>query len=165
MSASAAQEAEEGHALDVFRRASGLLPGVPARLRPDPPDYLITDGPWRVSVEMTRYHQDSGGPGGSAKAAKEALEASITARAQQLFEESHPGVHLLVSPFFMHEQLHRRLLYSYADRLARAVTTLIPPMPTAPLVTLSAGWEELVKLDFGRGLGVPHGVADTRLDA
>ena len=78
MSARGEQEAEERMALDVFRAASALLSGTVTRVRPDPPDFLITNGVHRAAVEMTRYHRESG-PRGSPLAEREALESSIVA--------------------------------------------------------------------------------------
>lgn len=51
------KEQEEQFALDQFRGASGLLPGKDRRVRPDPPDFVVTNGVHRTAVETTRYHR------------------------------------------------------------------------------------------------------------
>jgi hypothetical protein len=136
------KEDEERMALDRFRQASGLLSGAVTLVKPDPPDLLIEQGGRRIAVEMTRHHQDSG-PKGSKQAEQEEIEDRVVAMAQTLFEAAHPGVHLLVSPFFNHGSLNRRDLKLYAERLAHAVAGLIPPLTTEPLSSLSAGWHQL----------------------
>lgn len=137
-------------ALDRFRTASGLLPGEPTRVRPDPPDFLVDDGARRIAVEMTRYHQDSG-PTGSPGAEREALEGQLTARAQAIFEEANPGLHVWVHPYFGYRKVDRRDLPKNAKRLADAVRALTPPPPSAdePLTNRGADWNdpELAELE------------------
>src|SRR6266851_9020886 len=76
------QEQEEQLALDQFRSASRLLPGKEQRVVADPPDFVVTNGAHRTSVETTRYHKDAGRPGGSEAARHEGNEQQLAARAQ-----------------------------------------------------------------------------------
>jgi hypothetical protein len=128
MSSRAAHEDEEGMALDVFRRASGLLPGLATRSQPDPPDFVIRDDARRTSVEMTRYHHDAGA-GGSEGAKREALERRVMAAAQLHFETLKPDVHVSVLPVFREGALRRGNVPHVAERLAKLVTQNIPLEP------------------------------------
>jgi hypothetical protein len=122
------QEAEEDMALDVFRRASGLLPGAATRVHQDPPDFLITDDARRVSVEMTRYHHDAGAAG-SEGAKREALERQVMAAAQLYFETLKPDVYVSVLPVFREGTLRRGNVPHVAERLAKLVTEMTPSEP------------------------------------
>src|SRR5467141_1265813 len=91
---------------------------------------------------MTRYHRESG-PRGSPLAEREALESSIVARTQAIFEAANPGVHLMVSFFFVHGSLNRRNLEEMSERLAGAVAALVPPLSTVdPLTTRQADYRD-----------------------
>jgi len=136
------KQAEERIALDRFREKSGLLKGEVAR-GADPPDFLITDGAHLVAVEMTRYHQQSGRKG-SPGAKREALESRIVQRAQVIFEAANPDVHVMVSPYFVHDDLNRHDLEKHATWLADAVKALTPPMPSMdePWTNREADWND-----------------------
>jgi hypothetical protein len=129
-------------AIDVFHQTSGLLPGVVTHVRPDPPDFLITDAGRRVAVEMTRYHQ-APGPKGSPLAKRVAGENRIVTRALQIFEATNPNVHLLVDFYFGYESLSRRNVLELPPLLADAVTALIPPLSmTAGATTTEADYRD-----------------------
>lgn len=138
------QEAEELLALNRFREASGDLAGHEVR-GDDPPDFVIEVDGRRVTVEMTRYHQDAGGPHGSALALQEAAERKLRARAQELFERKHPGLFVSISAFFREGVLTRASVPRYAERLAALVGNIVPPPPSEsePLTMRDATWEEL----------------------
>jgi hypothetical protein len=137
------QRAEERFALDRFRDVSGELPGV-VEWGPDPPDFVITDGGRRTTVEMTRYHQDSG-KDGSPRARQESLEWRVLARAQTRFEAMCPGVWVHVEPYFREGVLTKRDVPELAERLARLVADELPPDPsTSPTWTeTDVTWERL----------------------
>lgn len=147
------QEAEEDMALDVFRRASGMLPGAVTRVQPDPPDFLITDGAIRVSVEMTRYHQDSGA-GGSDGAKQEALERRVLTAAQTRFEESNPNVHVRVSPYFREGALRKTNVHQVAERVAKVVSQIVPSAPSdaETLTSTRADWDMFDRSGLGEVL-------------
>ncbi len=153
VSARADQDAEEDTALDVFRRASGLLPGAVTRVQPDPPDFLIAVGARRVSVEMTRYHQDSGA-GGSEGAKHEALERRVLAAAQTHFEESNPNVHIRVSPYFREGTLRKTNVRQTAEQVAKVVSQVIPSAPSdaKPLTSKRADWDIFDRAGLGQVL-------------
>jgi hypothetical protein len=107
------QKAEELLALNRFRQASGELDGPEAR-GDDPPDFVIEVGGRRVIVEMTRYHQDAGGPRGSDLALQESAERRLRALAQQSFERQHPGLYVSISVFFREGMLTRANVPRYS---------------------------------------------------
>jgi hypothetical protein len=150
VSAKAEQEAEESMALEVFRLASGLLPGQVTRVQQDPPDFLVTNGGRSAAVEMTRYHRDAG-PGGSEGAKHETLERRVVATAQSLFEASEPIVRLSVSPFFREGMLRRSNIQQVAEQLAKLVTQILPSVPS-DADRLSSSRAEWIMIDQA-GLG------------
>ena len=139
------QEQEEQLALDQFRGASGLLLGQERRVVPDPPDFVVTNGAHRTSVETTRYHKDAGQPGGSAAARHEGNEQQLAARAQAIFEAAHPDLFAEVRPYIVHGVLSKQNLNDYAALLARAVAVLMPSAPSEaePLTTVDVAWSQL----------------------
>jgi len=141
---SQAQKAEELLALNRFREASGELAGSEAR-GDDPPDFIIELGGRRVTVELTRYHQDAGGPRGSDLALQESAERRLRALAQESFEHQHPRLYVNISVFFREGVLTRANLRPYAKSLAALVATLVPPAPTEsqPQTMREATWHEL----------------------
>jgi len=147
MSASATltQEQEEQLALDQFRGASGLLPGKDQRVVPDPPDFVVTKGAHRTSVETTRYHKDAGQPGGSETARNEGNEQQLAARAQAIFKAAHPDLFAEVRPYIVHGVLSKQNLNDYAALLVEAVAVLMPPAPSEAdtLTTVDAAWSQL----------------------
>jgi hypothetical protein len=83
------QKAEEFLALTRFREVSDQLTGTLEPVVQDPPDFLITDGSRRASVEMTRYLQRTGERG---------LRGRTAAYATRLAMNSdHPQVELIDS--------------------------------------------------------------------
>lgn len=153
VSSRAAQEAEEEMALDVFRRASGLLPGVVTRVQPDPPDFLIADRAGRVSAEMTRYHHDAG-TRGSEGAKREALERRVIAAAQLSFETLKPDLHVSVLPVFREGALRRGNVPQVAERIAKLVTQVIPsePADSDRLGIARADWDMFDRAGLGEVL-------------
>jgi hypothetical protein len=139
------QEQEEQLALDQFRSASGLLPGKDQRVVPDPPDFVVTNGAHRTSVETTRYHRDAGQPGGSEAARHEGNEQQLAASAQAIFEAAHPDLFAEVRPYFVHGVLSKQNLNDYAALLAEAVAVLMPSAPSdaEPLTTVDVAWSQL----------------------
>jgi hypothetical protein len=98
----------------------------------------------RVTVEMTRYHQDSG-PDGSSRARDETLERRLMTKAQHLFEVAHPGVYVRVSPYFRQATLTKRNVQQHAKQLAELVAQTMPsePSPSEPLTSARAEWTTL----------------------
>lgn len=143
---------EECEALDRFQQASGLLAGTVSR-GANPPDFFIDDGHQRIAVEMTRYHQQSGRKG-SPLARDEALEERVVSQAKAQFEVSVPDVYVSIQPFFRAGALNRENVPLVADRLARAVKSLMPPEPTEAdrMATRRATWEELEKAGLDEAL-------------
>jgi hypothetical protein len=150
VSASAAQEAEEDMALDVFRNASGLLAGVVTRVKPDPPDFLIANRARRVAVEMTRYHHDWGEPN-SKGAREEVVERQVMAAAQTHFEALVPNVHVRVAPYFREGTLRSDNIQEVAERLAKLVAQVIPPAPSdaEPLTSVRVDWDAFNRVGLG----------------
>ena len=143
---------EEQLALDVLRQVSRLLPG-PDRRGADPPDFIVTDGERRISIEMTRYHQDSG-PRGSEGAKRESLEQRVMAVAQDVFEASNPGVRVRVSPYFREGSLRRANVRAVAERVAILVAKAIPsdPSDSEPATTVRADWDMFDREELGEVL-------------
>ena len=152
---SAEQRDEELVALNRFRERSGELLGAERR-GDDPPDFVIEMDHGRVTVELTRYHQDAGGPRGSALALQESAERKLRARAQELFEHGHPDVRVSISVFFHDGALRKENIGRYAEKLAALVATLMPPAPTEaePITTREATWPELDAVGLGRAIVV-----------
>jgi hypothetical protein len=144
---------EECEALDRFRHASGELAGTVSR-GANPPDFIIEDDGRRITVEMTRYHQDAGGPRGSALALQESAERSLRALAQQSFERLHPGLYVSISPFFREGVLTRANVRRYAESLASLVAELVPPAPTEShqMTSRDAMWQELQAAGLGHAI-------------
>lgn len=140
---------EECEALDRFQHTSGLLAGIVSR-GANPPDFMIEIGNQRVAVEMTRYHQQSGRKG-SSLAKDEALEDRAISSAIAMFALAHPNVYVSVDPWFRPGTLNRRNVLLVADRLARAVWTLMPAEPTETETPTSrhATWMELETAGLG----------------
>jgi hypothetical protein len=140
------QEQEEQLALDQFRGVSGLLPGNDQRVVPDPPDFVVTNGAHRTSVEMTRYHKDAEQPGGSVAARHEGNEQQLAARAQAIFEAVHPDLFAEVRPYIVHGVLSKQNLNNYAALLAEAVAVLMPSAPSEaePLTTVDVAPSQLL---------------------
>jgi hypothetical protein len=138
------QSAEELLALNRFRETSGELDGPEAR-GDDPPDFVIQVGGRRVTVEMTRYHQDAGGPRGSDLALQESAEQRLRALAQRSFERQHPGLYVSISLFFGEGVLTRANVPRYAESLATLVAEILPPAPSEsqPQTMREATWHEL----------------------
>jgi hypothetical protein len=138
------KEQEEQFALDQFRGASGLLPGKDSRVRPDPPDFVVTNGAHRTAVETTRYHKGAGQEGGSAEARHEGNEQQLAARARAIFAAAHPDLHAEVRPYFVHGVLNRHNMNDYAELLAEAVAVLLPPEPSAakPVTMVDVMWTD-----------------------
>jgi hypothetical protein len=138
------KEQEEQFALDQFRGASGLLPGKDRRVRPDPPDFVVTNGAHRTAVEMTRYHKGAGQEGGSAEARHEGDEQQLAERARAIFAAAHPDLHAEVRPYFVHGVLNRRNMNEYAALLADAVAVMLPPEPSLaqPMTMVDVMWTE-----------------------
>jgi hypothetical protein len=139
------QEAEELFALERFRAKSGELVGAVSR-GADPPDFVISDGDRTVTVEMTRYHEDSGRNGeDSPRARDEMLQRRLMTRAQHLFEAVHPDLYVRVSPFFRQGVLTKRNIQKLAERLAVVVADTMPPQPSLsePLTHSRAEWATL----------------------
>lgn len=130
--------------LNRFRDVSGELAGPVAR-GDDPPDFVTEGDNRRVTVEMTRYHQDAGGLHGSNFALQESAEREVRARAQEFFERDHPGVYVSISPFFRDGALRKRNVARHTKLLAAFVTTLVPPAPSEsePMTSREATWQEL----------------------
>lgn len=143
---------EEQLALDSLRAVSGLLPGTVVR-GSDPPDFIVTDGARRISVEMTRYHQDSG-PRGSERARQEVLERRAMTTAQQLFQASHPDVDVFVSPMFRMGSLRRDSVRDVAERIAQLVAHAIPTLPADSnhLATIRVDWDAFDRVGLGQVL-------------
>ena len=136
--------------MDRYREVARELPGV-VEDGPDPPDFIVRDGDRVTTVELTRYHQDSGKVG-SARARQESLEWRVMARAQTTFEALHPGVWVHVEPFFREGVLTKRNVGGIAERLAGLVAEEVPLDPsTSPSWTeTEVTWERLhaADLDF-----------------
>ena len=147
------KEDEERMALDSFRANSQLLAGAVTRMQPDPPDFLIMDGGRRVGVEMTRYHHDAGS-GGSKAAKREALERRVMAAARIRFEALKPNVPISVNPYFREGTLRRGNVPVVADRLAKLVAQIIPPVPlnAEHLSSLRADWDTIERAELGEVL-------------
>jgi hypothetical protein len=122
------QEREEQLALDQFRDASGLLPGQNGR-GANPPDFVVTYGAHRTSVETTRFHKGSDERGGSKAAAQESLEQRFVDRARTFFEGAQPNLYGEVRPYLVHGVLTRRNVDEYATLFAAVVPDLMPPTP------------------------------------
>lgn len=138
------QKSEELLALNRFREASGELDGPQAR-GDDPPDFVIEVGGRHVTVEMTRYHQDAGGPRGSKLALQESAERRLRSLAQQSFERQHPGLYVSISVFFREGVLTRANVPRYAESLAALIAEILPPAPSEsqPQTMREATWHEL----------------------
>ncbi len=145
-------EKEERFALDRLRQVSGLLPGLGQR-GPNPPDFIVVNGERRVSVEMTRYHRDSG-PAGSEGAKREELERRVMATAQILFEVSNPGVHVSVSPYFTEGSLRRGNVRLVAERVAKLAGQAMPSAPSEaqPMTSARADWDMIDRIGLGEVL-------------
>jgi hypothetical protein len=138
-------EAEELFALERFRTKSGELVGAVSR-GANPPDFVISDGDRRVTIEMTRYHEDSGrNSEDSPRARDEMLQRRLMTKAQHLFEAAHPDVYIRVSPFFRQGVLTKRNVQELAERLAVVVAETMPPTPSLsePLTNTRAEWAAL----------------------
>jgi hypothetical protein len=148
--ASERQKAEECLALTRFREASGQLPGTLERVVQDPPDFLITDGPRKTSVEMTRYLQQAG-ERGSPEAHREAMEMRVVARAKEIFEAAHLDVYVNVSPFFKISRIKRVDVEPYAQALAQLVWNALPleASPGERLVMTRADWDAIDNVGLG----------------
>ena len=138
------QEQEEQFALDQFRGASGLLPGDYQRGQ-NPPDFVVTNGTDRTSVETTRFHKGAEQQGGSEEAARESIEQRFVDRAQTIFEAAHPDLCAEVRPYLVHGVLTRRNVDEYAALFAEVVPELMPPAPSAaePVIRVDVQWNEL----------------------
>lgn len=138
------QEQEEQFALDQFRGASGLLPGQDRR-GANPPDFVVTNGADRTSVETTRFHKDAGEKGGSKAAAQESLEQRFVDRARILFESAQPDLYGEVRPYIVHGVLTRRNVDEYAALFAAVVPDLMPPTPSSaePVTRADVQWHDL----------------------
>jgi len=139
------QEQEEQLALDQFRGASGLLPGKDDRVRPDPPDFGVTNGAHRTAVETTRYHKGAGEPGGSPGARLEGNKQQLAGRAQAIFEAENPHLYAEVRPYILPARLTKKNLTDYARWLATEVARHMPadPTPEQPVTTADVMWSEL----------------------
>lgn len=148
--ASDRQKAEECVALTRFREVSGHLPGILERVVRDPPDFLITDGSHTTSVEMTRYLQRAG-KRGSPEAQREAMEIRVVERAQGIFEATHPGVLVNVSPHFKMSVIKPNDVETFAQALAALVWDILPPAPSQAnrLTTSRADWDALDRFGVG----------------
>jgi hypothetical protein len=135
---------EEQLALDQFRHRSGLLPGQDSR-GADPPDFIITNGVQRTSVETTAFHKGSGERGGSMAAAQESNAQQLVERAQTVFEAAHPDLLVEVRPYLMRDRIVRRELNQQAKLVADAVADKVPPMPAenVPLTRADCTWADL----------------------
>lgn len=142
---------EERFALDRYREVSGELPGV-VEDGADPPDFVVRDGDRITTVEMTRYHQDSG-KSGSPRARQESLEWRLMAIAQDRFEAARPGVWVHVEAYFRDGALTKRNVDGFAERLANLVVDDLPADPAG-----SPKWTE-TDISWSRlnaaGLDVP----------
>jgi hypothetical protein len=138
------QEQEEQFALDQFRGASGLLPGKDHR-GGNPPDFVVTNGTYRTSVETTRFHKGAEQKGGSAEAARESTEQRFVDRAQTIFEAAHPNLYAEVRPYLVHGLLTRGNVDEYAALFAVVVPDLMPPAPSAAerVTRVDVQWSEL----------------------
>lgn len=124
------QEQEEQFALDQFRGASGLLPGEDQR-GGNPPDFVVSHGTHRTSVETTRYHEGSDQRGGAQAAERESIEQRFVDRARTMFEAAHAHLYGEVRPYLVHGVLTRRNVDEYAALFATVVPELMPPAPSA----------------------------------
>lgn len=138
------QKQEEQLALDQFRRASGLLPGQDSR-GADPPDFIVTSGTHRTSVETTAFHKGWEEKGGSKAAADESKAQLLTDRAQTIFEASYPDVHVEVRPVLMGDRIARREVDHHAQLVADAVAACVPSLPEdfQPPSRVDVTWDRL----------------------
>jgi len=138
------QKQEEQLALDQFRRGTGLLPGIDKPVEQDPPDFVITNGGRRTSVETTRYHKQAG-EDGSKDAERESNEQLLVSRAQRIFEAEHPDLHLEVRVHMVPASVTRPSVRIYAPMLARAAAVLAPPEPTGTVLVnrIDVFWPDL----------------------
>lgn len=130
--------------LDQFRRVSGLLPGQDSR-GADPPDFIITNGAHRTSVETTAFHKGSEDKGGSKAAADESNAQLLVDRAQRIFEAAHPDIHIEVRPYLMVDRVARRDVDRLANLVAHAIAIRLPELPEAgaPQTRSHSTWEDL----------------------
>lgn len=135
---------EELLALNRFRMAAGELAGAAVR-DADPPDFAIHGGDRRVTVELTRYHQDAGGPLGSARALQESAERRLMSLAKESFVAANPALAVAVSPFFREGVLTKANVPRYAHALAALVARVAPPDATDAdrLNVRRCTWDEL----------------------
>ena len=138
------QKQEEQLALDQFRAGTGLIPGVAELAEQDPPDFVITNGGRRMSVEVTRYHKQAG-KSGSTDAEHESNEQLLVSRAKRILESEHPDMLVEVRVHLISGTVTRSNLRIYAPLLARAVAILAPPEPisSAVVTRVSVNWPDL----------------------